>query len=479
VTDRDPSASTTAPMPDSLPSSPQGEGGISSYRFVVLAMLLLVYTFNFVDRQILGILAGPIKAELGLSDTQLGLLGGIAFAALYSTLAVPLALLADRTSRTWVITGSLAVWSGFTALCGMAGSFWQLFAARLGVGVGEAGGVAPSYALIADYFPAKERSRALAVYSLGIPLGAALGVMFGGYIAARVDWRTAFVAVGLAGVVIAPLFRLLVREPVRAPKSSQTTPLKAVFPMLAKKRSFWLLALGAASSSMLGYGFAFWFPQLLQRSFGLDLVQTSQFYGGVLLLGGVAGVLGGGLLGDRLGARDRGRFASIPALAFLLAVPLFAAGILSGSAALAFALFIIPQALGLCLARPGDHRGPASRAGGDARDCFGQLPAHQQPDRHRRRHLRARRALRCPVIDLWRRRAARRDADRAGLLSGRRAAHGAGGETFARGLGGLAVRLEDESLLHRRSSESWSLSDLRARRARTHRMGSSFRWMTV
>lgn len=345
MTDTDSSASSTAPMPDSLPSSPQGEEGISRYRFAVLAMLLLVYTFNFVDRQILGILAGPIKAELGLSDTQLGVLGGIAFAALYSTLAVPLALLADRTSRTWVITGSLAVWSGFTALCGMATSFWQLFAARLGVGVGEAGGVAPSYALIADYFPPRERARALAVYSLGIPLGAALGVMFGGYIAARVDWRTAFIAVGLAGVVIAPLFRLIVREPDRAPKSSQTTPLKAVFSMLAKKRSFWLLALGAASSSMLGYGFAFWFPQLLQRSFGLDLVQTSQFYGGMLLLGGVAGVLGGGMIGDRLGARDRGRFASIPALAFLLAVPLFAAGILSGSVALAFALFIVPQAL--------------------------------------------------------------------------------------------------------------------------------------
>ncbi len=345
MTNMEPNASSPAPMPDFLPSSPQGEEGVSRYRFAVLAMLLLVYTFNFVDRQILGILAGPIKAELQLSDTQLGVLGGIAFAALYSTLAVPLALLADRTSRTWVITGSLAVWSGFTALCGLATSFWQLFAARLGVGVGEAGGVAPSYALIADYFPPRERARALAVYSLGIPLGAALGVMFGGYIAARVDWRTAFVAVGLAGVVIAPLFRLIVREPVRTPKSSQTTPLKAVFPMLAKKRSFWLLALGAASSSMLGYGFAFWFPQLLQRSFGLDLVQTSQFYGGVLLLGGVAGVLGGGMIGDRLGARDRGRFASIPALAFLLAVPLFAAGILSGSVALAFALFIIPQAL--------------------------------------------------------------------------------------------------------------------------------------
>lgn len=345
MTDKDSSASSPAPMPASLPSSPQGGEGVSRYRFAVLAMLLLVYTFNFVDRQILGILAGPIKAELGLSDTQLGLLGGIAFAALYSTLAVPLALLADRTSRTWVITGSLALWSGFTALCGMATSFWQLFLARLGVGVGEAGGVAPSYALIADYFPPRERARALAVYSLGIPLGAALGVMFGGYLAAKVDWRAAFIAVGLAGVFIAPLFRLIVREPARAPKSSQTTPLKAVFPMLARKRSFWLLALGAASSSMLGYGFAFWFPQLLQRSFGLDLVQTSQFYGGVLLLGGIAGVLGGGMIGDRLGARDRGRFASIPALAFLLAVPLFAAGILSSSVALAFALFLIPQAL--------------------------------------------------------------------------------------------------------------------------------------
>jgi predicted MFS family arabinose efflux permease len=308
-------------------------------------MLLVVYTFNFVDRQILGILAGPIKAELGLSDTQLGVLGGIAFAALYSTLAIPLALLADRTSRTWVITGSLAVWSGFTALCGMASSFWQLFAARVGVGVGEAGGVAPSYAVIADSFPPHERARALAVYSLGIPLGAALGVLFGGHIAAAVDWRAAFIAVGLAGVVIAPFVRLLVREPARPQTPSGRVTLSEVFHLLARKRSFWLLALGAASSSMLGYGLAFWFPQLLQRSFGLDLVEASRFYGGVLLIGGVAGVLGGGLIGDRLGARDRAIYARLPALAFVLAVPLFAAGILSSSVPLAFALFIVPQAL--------------------------------------------------------------------------------------------------------------------------------------
>ena len=308
-------------------------------------MLLLVYTFNFIDRQILGILAGPIKAELALTDTQLGLLGGIAFAMLYSTLAIPLSLLADRTSRTWVITASLTVWSGFTAACGMAGSFWALFAARLGVGVGEAGGVAPSYALIADYFPTHERARALAVYSLGIPLGAAAGVLFGGYVAATVDWRAAFIAVGLAGVVIAPVFRLVVRDQPRAPKRADAVPIGAVFGILARKRSFWLLALGAASSSMLGYGLAFWFPQLLQRSFGLDLIQTSWFVGGVLLLGGVAGVLGGGVVGDTLGRRDRANYARMPALAFLLAVPLFAAGILSGSVGVGFALFLIPQAL--------------------------------------------------------------------------------------------------------------------------------------
>ena len=164
----------------------------TAYRNFALAMLLLVYTFNFVDRQILGILASAIKTDLQLSDKQLGLLGGLAFALLYSTLAIPLAWLADRTSRTWVITLSLAVWSLFTGLCGFAAGFGQLFAARIGVGVGEAGGIAPSYAVIADMFPPRSRARALAVYSLGLPLGSAAGVLLGGFIAARVDWRAAF-----------------------------------------------------------------------------------------------------------------------------------------------------------------------------------------------------------------------------------------------------------------------------------------------
>lgn len=316
---------------------------------VALGMLLVVYIFNFVDRQILAILAGPIQADLGLSDTQMGLLGGIAFALLYSTLAVPLGWIADKTSRSWVITISLGVWSGFTALCGFAQGFWSIFLARLGVGIGEAGGVAPSYALIADYFPSEKRARALSIYSLGIPLGSATGVIAGGYIAATVDWRLAFIVVGLSGVLIAPIFKYLVRDPAKKPEqlTKPETPPRFidVLKLLSKKRAFWFLSFGAASSSMLGYGIAFWLPSLLQRSFGLDLIDTSLFFGSILLLGGVAGVIGGGVLGDWLGNKDKAAYGLVPATAFLLAIPLFAAGILSTSVTLAFLLFLIPQGL--------------------------------------------------------------------------------------------------------------------------------------
>src|SRR3982751_3029101 len=184
----------------------------SRYPSVVLTMLLIVYTFNFLDRQILGILAKPIQASLDLSDAQFGAIGGTALAILYSVLGVPLALLADRVGKTRVIAGSLVVWSGFTALCGAATGFWSLFLYRLGVGVGEAGGAAPSYALIADYFPVERRARALAIYSMGIPIGLGCGVLLGAYIAQHVNWQTAFIVLGLAGVVVAPMFLYLVRD---------------------------------------------------------------------------------------------------------------------------------------------------------------------------------------------------------------------------------------------------------------------------
>jgi predicted MFS family arabinose efflux permease len=327
--------------PAATPTAPASP----AYRGVVLAMLLLVYTFNFLDRQILSILAQPVKASLHLTNGQLGMLGGLAFAILYSTLAIPLALLADRTSRTWVITLSLGVWSGFTALCGFAQNFTQMFLFRLGVGVGEAGGVAPSYAIIGDYFPPEKRARALSIYSLGIPLGAAAGVLLGGYIAANVEWRTAFLVVGLLGILIAPVFRLIVRDAPRAVKPADQIPVGRVFGILARKPSFWLLAFGAAAGSMCGYGIAFWLPSLMMKSFGLTLVETSRFIGALLLTGGVAGILLGGWLGDRMGARNRKYYALLPAFAYIAGTPLFIAGVLSGSWVAALALFLVPQAL--------------------------------------------------------------------------------------------------------------------------------------
>ncbi|MAL26887.1 MAG: MFS transporter [Croceicoccus sp.] len=316
----------------------------------VLAMLLLVYIFNFLDRQILAILAAPIQADLGLSDAQMGLLGGIAFALLYSTLAVPLASVADRTSRSWVITISLVIWSGFTAACALAQGVWHIFLARLGVGVGEAGGVAPSYALIGDYFPPQKRSLALAIYSMGIPLGSAGGILAGGWIAATIDWRLAFVVVGCAGIVIAPLFKIVVRDLPRPVAAATDVPdaakIGTVARVLARKPSFWLLSLGSASGSMLGYGILFWKPSLMIRSFGLDLLQTSWFLGALMLVGGVIGTLTGGMLGDRMGARNKAWYGRLPAMAYAIATPFFVTAIfMTDNLLLAFLLFLIPQAM--------------------------------------------------------------------------------------------------------------------------------------
>ncbi|MDE2597704.1 MAG: MFS transporter [Sphingomonadales bacterium] len=307
-------------------------------------MLLAVYSFNFLDRQILSILAQPVKADLGLSDAQMGALGGLAFALFYATMAIPLGLVADRKGRARVIAISLAVWSLFTALCGMAGSFTQMFLCRLGVGVGEAGGVAPSYALITERFPPERRARAIAVYSLGIPLGSAAGALFGAAIAAAVDWRAAFMVLGLAGLVLALPFHLSVRDKP-LPPAADAAPASAVFRRLAGQPVFWLLSFGAGAGSLCGYGLAFWLPALLQRSFGLTLMQAGQFIGAQLLLTGMAGVLAGGILGDRLGHGDRAGYARVPAIAYLLSGPLFAAAFMAPSAMLAFVILLAPSGL--------------------------------------------------------------------------------------------------------------------------------------
>jgi len=318
------------------------------YRGVVLAMLLLVYTFNFLDRQILGILAKPIMEDLHLTKTEFGAIGGLAFAVLYSVLGVPLAYLADRTSRSGVIAGALAVWSLFTGLCGVATGYWQLFLFRLGVGVGEAGGVAPSYAVISDYYPPERRARALAIYSLGIPIGLALGTLLGAYIAALVNWRAAFITMGVIGILIAPVFRWVVRDvPRPAAAKGDAAPVSAVFGILAGKPGFWLLAFGASCSSLCGYGLALWTPLVLMGNFKFDLVTTGQFMASLLLIGGTAGVFAGGWFADRLGKGDRAWYAWLPAIAWLVTAPLFAIGFLTSNPWIAWPLLIIPNGLNI------------------------------------------------------------------------------------------------------------------------------------
>jgi len=325
----------------------------------VLGILLIAYIFNFIDRQIIGVLAVPIKAELQLSDTQLSLMGGIAFALFYSGIAIPVAWLADRKNRVNIIAFSVALWSAFTAVCGLAQSFWHLFLARMGVGIGEAGGVAPSYALISDFFPRERRARALALFSLGIPIGSALGVFFGGWIASNLDWRAAFIIVGLAGLPAALAVKLRIKEPVRGgfdtadgAASEPAPPFMTVARRLARTPSFWLLSFGAASGSILGYGLIFWLPSFFSRSFGLELIEVSWFYGSIVLVGGVAGTLLGGWFGDRVGPHNQAGYALIPAICFLIAAPVFAFGLFAPSLTIAWILFAIGQMLALAWLGP-------------------------------------------------------------------------------------------------------------------------------
>ena len=283
-----------------------------------------------------------------LTDAEFGAIAGIAFALLYSTLGVPLALIADRTSRSRVIAGALFVWSGFTALCGVATNFWQLFIFRLGVGVGEAGGVAPSYALIADYFPPSKRARALAIFSLGIPLGLAFGTLIGAYLAAWINWRAAFIVMGVAGIALTPAMLIFVRDvPAAQRPRAEPSDLLAAFAILAAKPTFWLMASAASLSSLAGYGLALWTPSVLERSFGLGLIERGQFLAAIFLIGGTAGVFAGGWLADRLGQSDRSWYAKLPAIAWLVTAPLFVAGLMAPKPWMAWLLLLVPNALNI------------------------------------------------------------------------------------------------------------------------------------
>jgi predicted MFS family arabinose efflux permease len=209
--------------------------------------------------------------------------------------------------------------------------------------------VAPSYALIADHYSAERRGRALAIFSLGVPIGLGLGAILGSWIASTFDWRAAFLAMGVAGIILAPIFKYVVRDRPRAPGSSAPSlrDLGATFPAIARKPSFWLMAFGASLSSLCGYGLATWVASILIRSFGMSLVGAGQFLGSLLLVGGTVGVFMGGWLADRLGTRDRRWYAWLPAIAWLVTAPLYAAGLMAENLVVVWLLLLVPNALNI------------------------------------------------------------------------------------------------------------------------------------
>lgn len=322
-----------------------------SYRRYVLAVLVIVYIFNFLDRQIVTILAEPIKNELGLSDTQIGLMTGLAFAIFYTVLGIPIARLADRANRVSIISAALVIWSGMTALCGLAQNFAQILAARIGVGVGEAGCSPPAHSLIADYYPPNERSSALSIYALGIPIGSLLGLLAGGWVAEFYGWRTAFLVVGLPGVLLAILVKLTLMEPIRGmsdpPSARHVTqpPLATTIKTLVSNKTILHIAMGGALTSFVGYGLGQWLPAFFIRLHDMGIAQTATYYGLVNGLASMAGTFLGGTLADRFAVRDERVYVWLPAAGVLLAFPFYLAAMVVGDWRIAIAILIVPSFL--------------------------------------------------------------------------------------------------------------------------------------
>jgi MFS family permease len=320
----------------------------ASYRRVVASTLMVVYALNQCDRQILNILLEPIKRDFTLTDTQAGLLSGVAFAFFYTTLGIPLARWADRSDRVGIIAAAVAAWSAMTALCGMAASFVQLFVARVGVGIGEAGCTPPAHSLLADYYGVDERSRGLAVFALGTPIGASLGILVGGVVNSFFGWRTAFLAVGLPGLLVALITWLVVREPRRlgiaAASAPATVPFKVVMRTMLATRTFVHVCVAVTLFCISGYSLSVWGASFQIRSFGVNTGVLGPAMALMNIVAGFGGVWLGGWLGDRLSVRDPRWLVWIPAIALLLAIPFALASLFAPCWQLSLIGFTVPLA---------------------------------------------------------------------------------------------------------------------------------------
>ena len=291
-----------------------------AYASYVLALLTLVYAFNYLDRQLLSVLMEPVKREFGVSDGQLGMLTGFLFAAIYTVAGIPVARIADVAGRKLVLAVSLAIWSAMTALTGFVGSFAQLRLARVGVALGEAGGTPPSFALISDIFPPERRATALGIFATGVSFGTLLGNVLGGWIGQAYGWRAAFIWLGLPGLLLALILALTVREPKRGAAPPDVS-FPEVLRVLFSQPTFVWMAAGVSLAAFAGYGFGMWKPAFLMRVHDFPLRTAGIAIGVVNLFTGVASSFLGGYLADRLGRRDPRWPLRVAALSALAGLP--------------------------------------------------------------------------------------------------------------------------------------------------------------
>ena len=321
----------------------------SGHAYYVLAMLFLVLASSLIDRNILGILLEDIKADLQVSDTQLGLLTGPAFAVTNAIAGIPLARLADRYSRRGIVAWGLLAWSILTAIQGLTRTFGALLVTRIGVGIGEASTGPSAHSLISDYFPLRQRATAISIYTIGGHVGVWLAFLVGGWLSDAYSWRTALVAVGVPGIALSLVFRFTVREPERGAIEGQVdtgeiVPLAELVRVLGGKTTFRHLTMALPLFVCGSYVLNIWGPAFLIRVHGLTKTEIGLWFGLIIGVAGGLGSIGGGLLADRLARRDRRWYAWLPAVAVLAAIPFYLAFLFSPDPWIAL-LLLIPTVL--------------------------------------------------------------------------------------------------------------------------------------
>jgi len=311
-----------------------------------LGVLFFVYVFNMIDRQILSILMEPIKRDLNLSDTQLGLLSGLSFALFYAVAGIPIARLADTHSRRNIIVWCLSAWSVLTAVCGLAQNYWHLLLARIGVAIGEGGGGPAAHSMLADLFPPSKRATALAIYSCGVPIGVLIGLAAGGWINETFNWRTAFMVVGLPGVILALILLFTVREPTRTTIQPENKPKTLeVIKTIWGIRSFRNISIATALHVFSAYAVLQWHPAFMIRTFEIGTAQVGLYLG---LLIGVCSALGtflGGFFADMFGKVNPRWYAWLPGIEIAITIPFYAAAYFSPTFEQALLFLIVPTLL--------------------------------------------------------------------------------------------------------------------------------------